>query len=301
MKFIEIKDFDRKYDTIVLFISHEERSIEFIKKVKAVKESSQIYVLFNADYSSFPQENNLQYLKKKFPNNIHFIKLSIKNSLAVMRFARNLDWEGKTLIDITGFNRGNLFPFLWASKLGKIIFPDLQFAYVSPKKYGNWLARDYNPAKNLIGFSGDLEFAQDRLLICLVGYEIERAINVIKASEPSGVILTVGTIPTKDEFLQRNKNAVNEVYGSTNYKLEELDVSDPESCFKKLLSIYHTIGNRTATHIAPFNTKISCLSVWALWLFDDTIRLWNSQPATYNTIDYSKGIDKIRTFNVEWE
>ena len=300
MKYIEKYDLDDYYDNLILFVSHEERSIKLAKYIRNSKPFRKIYTLYNTDLVTSEVENNMRYIQNKFSKKCSLIPVSLESPIPIIRAARKLNLDGKNIIDITGFNRGNLFPFLWATLIGKTKFPELTFAYTTPKKYGTWLTRDYDQPKNLIGYSGDLEFAQDRFLICLVGYEIERAINVIKAAEPSKVILTVGTIPTKREFYERNLETIKIIHGHQPHEICEIDVSDPQQGYEDLFNIYDKIDNRTALHIAPFNTKLSCLSVWSLWLRDDSIRIWNSQPVTYNLKSYSKGTESVRFFMVDW-
>ena len=300
MKFIEESiDLD-KYEAITLFISYEERSLSLAKDLYTSRYNGKIYSIFCDDLPLERTQPHLDEIKQLFKDQVNLIPVSFNNPLPAIRAASRLDWSRSMLIDISCFNRGNLFPFFWSSGLGKTVFPDLGFVYTAPNNYGNWLSSDYEEPKNIIGFAGGHQFAKDRLLICAVGFEAERAISVIQAAEPSKVILTVGTVPTREEFCNRNQRTVEDVHGSKNYNICDINVSDPTVCIENLKSIIRNESAETEIHFAPFSTKISCLGIWALWLNDNNIRIWNAQPNTYNILNYSKGMAQPRYFRVVW-
>jgi hypothetical protein len=211
-----------------------------------------------------------------------------------------MEWPNKVIVDATCFNRENLFAFLWATRTGVHYFPEIVFSYTAPGSYGTWLSARYGPAHNIIGFAGASTGGAGRHLICCVGFESERANRVIQALEPSSVTLALGTKPTREEFLQRNRTAVIEVVGSSRFEVREINVVDPQECLDNLraLALEHSSD---AIHIAPFNTKLSCLAIYGLWLENKQIRIWNAQPGSYNLADYSKGVGAARFFAARWD
>ena len=53
-----------------------------------------------------------------------------------------------------------------------------------------------------------------------------------------------------------------EVLGSSRFEVREIDVVDPGKCLEDLERIVHA-HRSDAIHVAPFNTKLSCLAVYA--------------------------------------
>ena len=171
---------------------------------------------------------------------------------------------------------------------------------LSARPYGDWLSRDYEAPTNFVGYPGRLDFASDRVLVCAVGYEAERALKVIEAVELSRVILLVGTKPTRKVFYEKNNAAVREVMGSSNYKILDIDVSSPQKSMDTFREIAQKLPKDMTLHFAPFSTKNTCIAIWGLWLEADHIRVWNAQPAVYNVLDFSKGSLLALYFGVKW-
>jgi hypothetical protein len=300
VNFFEFKPNFERFKTAILFASYEERCANVAGDLITSGFRGEVHILYCEDLPKESIKPKLHHLKSLFTHRIKMVPVLFRNPIPAIHAARKFDWEMPVLLDVSCFNRGNLFPFLWASALGIDVHPEISFAYSAPRSYGDWLSADYEEPKNIVGFSGGLEFARDRVLICAVGYETGRAIAVIRAAEPSRVILTVGTIPTLEEFCERNLKTVDEVHGSRAYEVHEIDVSDPSACKRDLESLTANFIDGTEVSFAPFSTKLSCLAIWALWLKDSSIRLWNAQPGLYNLLDYSKGSTKPRYFRVDW-
>jgi hypothetical protein len=301
MHFVEKAQADLNLDLAVLFASYEDRCLRIPRELSAAGYSGQVVVFYCDDLPSAAIKTNLDAIRALFPNSSTLRPVSFRDSSRIINAARTTNWSQCAIIDISCFNRENLFPFLWAVRLGIDIFPSWVFGYSAPEKYGSWLSRDYEPAHNIIGFSGGLAFSGKRHLIAVVGYESDRALKVIRALEPSSVTLAIGTVPTKAEFLLRNREAVREVLGSSNFELREVDVSHPERSADTLLKIVEDFRTENSLHFAPFSTKLSCLAIYALWQRDRGIRIWNAQPQIYNVLDYTKGSCAPRFFEVSWE
>jgi len=300
MRFDEIS-INSRVEMAVLFASYEARCVEVARALAKSGYHGEVRVYFCQDLLCDATRRNLATIESAFGRSVMAVPVSYVDPLPMVRSTTETQWSRSVLIDVTCFNRGNLFPFLWASGLGIRSYPEVTFAYTAPREYGTWLSREYEPPTNLLGFPGSSVFAEDRVLICLVGFETDRALSVIRAVEPSRVILTVGTIPTRAEFVARNRHAVEQVHGSAQYEIREIDVSHPGRSLTGLMEITDKIPSESAVHCAPFSTKLSCLGLWGLWLArHQMVRVWNAQPRMYNLRDYSKGGTSPRYFRLEW-
>ena len=178
----------------------------------------------------------------------------------------------------------------------------MTIGYCGAEKYGPWLSRDYQSPRNILGFSGTLLEQPKRHLVCCVGFESDRALAVIEYLEPFSITLAVGSDPTKEEFIHRNRTSLIEVAGGqSRYNVTNLSVLDPDACGMELAAIVNDVDPDQSLHIAPFNTKLSCLSVFAIWSDRRDIRVWNAQPESYNIGSYSIGAKEPQFFNVDWD
>lgn len=300
MNFTENKKISKDIETAVLFASYESRCLRVAKQLAESEFDGEVLIFYCDDIKSGLVYENLIQFDKVLGGKCKKIPISFVNPEPVITAARKIGSRNSLLIDVTCFNRENLFPFLWASRIGIDVCPSLQFAYTAPQKYGSWLSRDYHMAHNLLGFGGGFISGGNRNLMCLVGYEANRALAVIETAEPSSVILALGSIPTRSEFDKRNRTSVLEVLGSNNFRIEQINVTDPQICLNDLSRILKAQHPAASFHIAPFNTKLSCVAVYALWLKNPSIRIWNALPERYNVRGYSKGDTDPRYFNVVW-
>lgn len=289
-----------QYDSAIFFASYEPRCVEVARRLVASGYNGRATVFFCRDLDSSAITANVETMLDLLGGHARAVPVSYSDPAGMVHAVRALPLSESVLVDVSCFNRGNLFPFLWASTWGRLQFPHITFAYAAPQNYGNWLSRDYSAPRNIVGFPGSTEFPKERLLVCVVGYEVDRALAVVAAAEPSKVVLTVGSIPTKSEFLTRNRHAVELVHGSSAYEVVPIDVSDPQECMTGLAGILASASPDTSIGIAPFSTKLSCLAIWGLWVEKPSIRLWNAQPAIYNILSYSKGSLTPRCFDVVW-
>lgn len=288
-------------DGTILFVSYEPRSTRVAQDLAERGYLGEVVVLYSDDLLTKATARNLKTTQRLFGKKAIPFGVSVKDPSKTIGMFRKLGLPRSLLVDISCFNRENLFSFLWSARLGIDCFPDITFAYTAAQEYGKWLSRGYGPAHNLVGFGGGLRSYRRKVLICMVGYESLRALAVIKAAEPSEVILAVGAVPKRGDFLRRNSNAVREVLGPQEYEIKEIDVLDPTRCLRDLEQLIEPLTSNAAIHIAPFNTKLSCLCVYSLWLKNRNIRLWNVVPETYNVVGYSRGAKKPRYFKADWE
>jgi hypothetical protein len=300
MQFIQQELRCEAFDTALLFASYESRSVKAGALLAEKGFRGRVYVLYCDDVKSTSTENNVQFLSDLFGAQCRVLPVSYCNPTQIIVQTKQLDDVNSLFIDTSAFTRENLFAFLWARKFGVDRFPNIVFGYTAPDEYGDWLSSDYGRAHNIVGFGGTAESSAKRHLICCVGYESDRALAVIEALEPSKVTLVFGSTPTRQEFLARNKDVVTEVLGNSNFDVREIDVKNPKKCLSDLKEIKSASGTGVSVHIAPFNTKLSCLSVFALWLEDHSIRVWNALPNIYNIHNYSSGATMPECFGVAW-
>jgi len=291
----------QKLDRLIFFASYEKRCLQVAREMSDSHVDNPVLVFYCADISSPERDDNLAEISGLFPGRVTQVPVSYKGPTKMIEFAGKLKWPGSTLVDVSCFNRANLFSFLWASRLGLGVEPELTLSYSEPESYGTWLTADYKRADNFIGFGGEVEFAANRHLICLLGLEGDRALEIINSVEPSSLTIVVGTTKPRAEQISRNRESFWRELGTMDHDIRIIDVKNPAACLVGLQEIVNELPKETSIHIAPLSTKPSCLAAYGLWLQNRAIRLWNAQPETYNLLDYSKGMKPGRYYRARWQ
>jgi len=271
MKFAQTSLRCDEFDTALLFVSYEQRSTTIGSQLAEHGFRGKVIALYCEDVKSDLTRKHLDQLMSQHGQRCEVVPVSYLDATQIIVKTKRIDTADSLFVDTSAFTRENLFSFLWARKYGIDKLSPLIFGYTSPREYGPWLSSDYGRAHNILGFGGSTEWTANRHLICCVGFESERALAVIEALEPSRVTLAFGSVPTRDEFLSRNRDAVTAVLGNSNFDVREINVRDPTSCLSDLEAIVRKVGEGVSIHVAPFNSKVSCLSIFALWLENQSI------------------------------
>jgi hypothetical protein len=286
-------------DHVILFASYEQRCRVIARELAQHGYRGRVSILFCEDALSVEVEQTMRELTRLLPQGEQ-VPVSVSDPRPIVDFGARLKESGAVLLDVTSFTRGNLFALLWAWGLGIDREPDVTIGYCPAASYGNWLSREFERPHNIVGFGGSARFQTERNLICLVGFDGDRAWTLVDYLEPSRVILCLGTNPSRLEFVERNKAAVGFVTGQQGGEIIELPVGDPNATLLALERVVVGIGASDTVHIGPFNNKLSCLATYACWLEHRDIRIWNVVPRTYNFLGYSEGSGDHRLFSIEW-
>src|SRR5688572_20250984 len=97
-------------ETLVLFASYEERCVGVSEDLMQQGWRGRVYILHNTDVASERRVKNLRKLKIMWPR-ASLVGLSVKRPTPMLRFVNKFIWDRRILVDITCFNRENLFAF----------------------------------------------------------------------------------------------------------------------------------------------------------------------------------------------
>jgi hypothetical protein len=214
----------------------------------------------------------------------------------------------RIVIDTTTFTRESLLILLRFLRYECRQAQTVEFLYAHAKEYSigdaaadKWLSKGIREVRSILGYSGDLLPSMRNHLIILVGFEDERAINLINQFEPAKISLGVGdrteagTLPHQDVNLNRCARLKGMV--------EDVD----EFTFKAYDAMSTWISLRTEaakgiglnTIIAPMNTKISTIGAAMYAMENEAAQLCYAQPNLYNYERYSTPDDDFYLFSVD--
>lgn len=195
-------------------------------------------------------------------------------------------------VDITTFNRESLlilFNLLnsWHPKV------ELDVLYVSPREYGEWLSRGYKTIRNVLGFTGIHSSDRSMALVVLSGFERDRTYKIVEELEPAVVYLGIGEVPTKDKFLDRNRQHQEIIKNRQDtiefgFPANDIDLSRD------------SVNERVSENIdgfdivlAPMSTKLSTIGCWKVARNFPRSQVIYALPDEYNYENYSTGSGDI--------
>lgn len=207
------------------------------------------------------------------------------------------------LIDITTFTHESLLMLL---QLLRIILKKehkVIFAYSSAADYGGdenddyndrWLSKGVRDVRAVLGYSGRFLPTNNLHLIIIVGYEHERASELIEILEPTGISLGYGkpgsSVTKKGDVA--NKFYFNLVKNTAatyaNVSDFEIFCNDPLQTRDVLNQVVGKIDTkRTNVIIAPMNNKISTIGAALTAINQPEIQICYAPALHYNVEKYS--------------
>lgn len=312
MKPFHIDEFDVKVDiSFDIFIcsgSFEDRCFSIAKKVSENGLAKKTLIFENMDSVEFV-ESNCKELQKLFPGSHDKIEVystdpiksadSISGKLSCIYKEESNE---AVLIDITTFMHETLLILLAIMRRD---YPKLriyccyinasEYAYDEPDQQKKWLSRGIKgDVRTILGYAGNVVPSKKTHLIVIVGYEYERAVQIIESMEADTISLGYGK--SSDATTDKNKGA-NEQFTRLVQKMtafyDEIPAftvpcNDPYKLRDILLDKIEEIGNDYNIVIVPMNNKISTIGVALACQKNLNIQLCYAPARVYNYQFYSK-------------
>lgn len=211
-----------------------------------------------------------------------------------------------TLIDITTFTHETVVMFVALIK-GEGLSKKVCLAYAGAKAYfvsedrsDWWLSRGVKDIRSILGFPGLIRPSKKSHLIILVGFETERAKELIVQYEPVSISLGIGIEPYSQEFFEKNnwfKEQLAEFINSIGNSVREVSefnfsCSDCQSAKDAILLEASKFSDFNIT-IAPMNTKVSTVAAACAAIENEALKLCYVEPFEYNREYYSSPGDAL--------
>lgn len=287
-------------------IGLEERGLGFFKEKWDFKIDD--HILFtNREFENDKQVVNIrkeitsEFLQAK---KIEFLRASYYDPFEIVRsfnqyvFNKKLDIKSSKLFwDISNFNRQNLLILMWLLRK-KYSVKSLDVFYTVPERYNSEISKGAKGFSSIPFFGGPFSKGKEKLLILLMGYEIDRPLYLFKVMEPSKVILGQGEKPTDTSFLNANKKAVEElndlIYGA---EIKKVPADDPHKAAHVLRSIFNENERDYNIMTSPLNTKLQTVGLYLACEANPDVQVVYSFPDKFSGW-LSKGIKEVKRFKL---
>lgn len=256
-------------------------------------------VLFYTEGCQAIVSDNLAELQKLHPNS-RAVAVNASNSIAITdkfideisRAVKDKPNKCTAVVDATTFTRESLLILLRVLREFSSYIGSCTFLYTPAKSMSlDWLSKgviDYRP---IIGYLGEFSPVKKLHLVLMMGFEIDRARNIVMKYEPDlisiGVGSQVGSI--NNELYEKNKRFADELQITlgVNVGRFEFSLTEPYATKKLIMEYLEKFGDEYNTVIAPLNNKLSTLGA-GLFAIDNTgVQLCYAQPELYNIENYS--------------
>ena len=237
------------------------------------------------------------------------LELADEISMTVQSFDQRI----KTIVDITSMSH-ELLSVLIAILRSEGKLEHTVLCYTGAERYSFntskdeiWLSRGVSSIRSVLGFGGEQLPSKKLHLIITVGFEVERAMEVIATYEPAALSLGIG----------RREESVSLAHHDANLnfftRLESFVRDQENTCERVSKFEFSCIDPFVAktdlsehvekfqdfnTVICPLNTKISTVGIALLCLDQPALQLCYAQPMEYNTDGYATASDIIRVIDV---
>ena len=291
------------YNVFIASASYEDRSLSIMQVLKLCNFDHK-FVSYSAPHSSLLQDNLSVFNKNDFTsievNNSNQIE-TVKNFMTIFNSVLAENRESSFLIDISTFTRQTLLILLRLLRNSLSSDNIIQFLYTPAKEYSiglayadKWLTRGVLGVNSVFGYSGIIKPSSPYHLIILMGFEVERALALIEAYEPSKI--TIGYAKkcdsVSDEYYELNKNKFEQLLSeypiAQSFEFSCKNVEDTKN--ELLLQVQKYDDYNTV--ISPMNNKISTVACAQAAFDNSAIQLAIALPALYNHANYSIPSDK---------
>lgn len=279
------------------FASFEERCLSVPRTLKGKKIAKTI--IFQFEEFKHASNGNLAELAIQLPNYEH---VELKNNLPMMSVdilvgiiseIKRLKFKN-ILVDVSCFNREVLLILLHLLYSEKDNFFSIKFIYNSAGEMPFDLSFGLLDVRSVFGFGGLASPLKKDHIIVLLGFEYERARQIIEEYEPALVTIAIGgkNESISLELHEKNRKALdnfNKLKNQIICPIDEIEIpiNSPRDTMMALQSIIAK-NNQYNTILAPLNTKLSTIGAGMAAILGSDIQICYSQMADYNFVNYSK-------------
>ena len=206
------------YDLFISFVSFETRSFSFADKLD-INNLAKVFIIKNknSNDNKLIIQNKILF-ENKFKSDFEYIDVDLDNPIYSadnlkdkFNFLGSNKKRVKILLDISTFTHEVLLLLLcifrqWVYNI------ELTCVYCNTLDYSTkeavenkWLSKGLKEVRTVLGFPGDSLPSQKTHLIVIVGYEYERAYNIINIIEPNSLCL--GYVVAEETSTVKNKDA----------------------------------------------------------------------------------------------
>jgi hypothetical protein len=287
-----------KFDVLIQSTSAEERSlrtIEILRKA-GTKFDKNLVFCFNEVISRSGLSRDYFLAKycsgngkaSPFDCRLLDVENGINSFCENLRSNKIITAEKKILIDISTFIKPYFFCLL-KLLVSEYNMSEIYVTYTEPVSYGKPLderitfTRGLDHVGEIPSFNGFTDIDKKNMLIIMLGFEGQRALEVLRSVQPDKTLVINGFPAYRSEFkdvsLIHNISAITE--GECLPELQLSSASDPFEAFRAIKRIHDDWSKSYNLSIAPLGTKPMALGACLFALQNESTRILYAYPQGY--------------------
>lgn len=301
------------FDIFICSASFEQRCVSIPAKVKR-KNFKKTIIVENMIGSELLKDN-AQQIHTLFSKKATPVKVNLNSSLEIAdRITKEINAVSgrklKVLIDVTTFTHDVLMICLKILRINNRV-KSITCVYVNAAEYcpghslaTKWLSQGCEEIRPVLGYPGMLLPSQKTHLIIVVGYEYNRAFDLISALEPNSISLVYGS---PNEAITEKDHEANQVFNDlvkqmafefSDVESIKIPCNNPPKTAEALQELYdaHEMDNII---VVPMNNKMSTVGVSLSAFNNEKIQVCYAPAVIYNESNYSLPGTECFVFSLE--
>lgn len=280
---------------IISFSSWEDRFLNGQNRLLAEKSPKKLISYFSKDYSEWTNESRLKLANNCADMDVPFTGIELDESPAEAwkEIVRNLPTlvgpSDHVIVDTSTMPREKIWFILWALES---ITKNVSYVYFSPIEYGDWLSRDPQRPRLVFQLSGISQFSKKTALILLVGYDLDRAQQLISFYDPECVYIGLqetGLDSQNDDWMQRNAEKFGDKPNFTLFRLNAVS----NDCGKSgIIDVVEKLSDEYNIIMSSLGPKLTAISLYNIVKERPEIGLTYA-PSKEFSRNYSTGISTM--------
>ena len=291
---------ERVIDVFLASASFETRCLAVVKSLDVSRVRSAVLGCSVSHLSSLQQ--NLDSMEAMFTCDIRRLEYFANDPVRSMRSIGAVlgnTFEGNpkcVLMDITTFTRESLLMLLFFFRKNMRSCDKLELLYVPAKEYSlgeegsqKWLSKGVSEVRSVLGFPGAMRASRSTHMVVMVGFEFERAVEIVNICEPSFVSLGFAdgaeqATMSHQELNEQVVEKLSRVFGDVeSFMFRSYDIVGTRD------EVIRQIEKRPECNVvvAPMHTKISTVGAALLALEEEHVQLCYAPAKIYNVEHYS--------------
>lgn len=299
-----------KIDLFVCSASYEDRCLSVPTAISASYVKSAL-ILSNQDVLGNGKQNRAK-LTQHFGDRARPITISKRHAIKTGdRLLEQFDAIAGSqplncVVDITCLTHEALLILIAILKFCLPKGSQTTFLYTPAKEYDpgtqsdeKWLSKGIRSLRSVLGYPGKLLPSRKTHLVVLVGFEVDRAFQLIETMEPSSLSLGVGRQPTNERHTATNQHKFDRLKTLFPHAdMFEFSTRNPHKARDDVLGVIDRFPDQNII-LAPMNTKISTLGVALAVDQRPEVQICYAPARFYNVENYSVAEDHCYVFRLD--
>lgn len=229
-------------------------------------------------------------------HDVHYRSLQLRSTESVACWKKMFGYvdshvaaDDDVVVDISTMPRDVIWSLFWMLERKGVV---IKYVYHSPSEYGSdWLSRDPRPPRMIYKLSGEVLPSEDTVLLIILGYDVRRAMRLIRWYDPNRLVLGVqsGNNFVRNQDMMRKQLTQFGSLGDS--KVFAVDAFSEDSGRAAIQDALCDVGGDENVILSSLGSKLTAVSLYEIQRNEPRFGL-SYTPANEFSDNYSVGIGR---------